>query len=255
MSDFTDFRVVIPVRLASKRLPEKALLEIEGKPMIQHVYQRAVDSCASSVVIATDSDRVRSVAESFGATVCMTSEQHASGTDRLAEAVVAMGYDDDEIVVNLQGDEPLVPPEVIQQVAEDMSLHDAVKLATVCEKIEDEALLFNPDVVKVVMNRRGFAVYFSRAPIPWEREGFQSEPRSTQGPHYRHIGIYAYRTGFLAEYLSWTPGPLDAMESLEQLRVLWHGHRIHCVEAKSPVPSGVDTQEDLERVKAIFAAS
>lgn len=252
MSEFTDFRVVIPVRLDSKRLPEKALADIAGKPMIQHVYNRAIESCATSVVIATDSERVREVAEGFGATVCMTASEHESGTDRLAEAVVALCYDEDEIVVNLQGDEPLVPPQVIQQVAEDMSIHETVKLATVCEKVTDEAALFNPDVVKVVMNRRGFAIYFSRAPIPWERDGFNAQPKRIQGPHYRHIGLYAYRVGFLAEYLSWARGPLDEMESLEQLRVLWHGHRIHCVEAVAPVPSGVDTQSDLDRVRSII---
>lgn len=252
MSEFNNFRVVIPVRLGSARLKDKPLADIAGYPMIQHVYNRAVESCASSVVIATDSEEIRKVAEGFGAMVCMTSADHPSGTDRLAEVVVAMDYDDQDIVVNLQGDEPLAPPEVIQQVAEDMTIHDTVKLTTVCEKITDESVLFDPNVVKVILNKRGFAVYFSRAPIPWEQGSFAAEPKQMQGQHYRHIGIYAYRVGFLAEYLAWEPSPLDQMESLEQLRVLWHGHRIHCVEAAATVPAGVDTPEDLERVRSVM---
>ena len=257
MSDFNDFRVVIPVRMNSKRLPGKPLLEMGGLPMIQHVYQRALESCASSVVIATASEEIREVAEGFGATVCLTSADHPSGTDRLAEVVVAMGYDDSDIVVNLQGDEPLMPPQLIQRVAEDLSIHDMVKLSTACEVITDPVDLLNPDVVKVVLNHRGFAIYFSRAPIPWNKALSSNEAKSVmQGQHYRHIGLYAYRAGFLSEYLAWAPSPLDQMESLEQLRVLWQGCRIHCIvqEGKS-VASSVDGPEDLERVRALMGKS
>ncbi len=252
MSMSSPFRVVIPVRLNSTRLPGKPLLDINGSPMIEHVYRRAVESGAMSVIIATDSLEIKSVAEDFGATVCMTSSDHPSGTDRLAEVVVAMDYDDDDIVVNLQGDEPLLPPQVIRQVAEDMDRH-AAAISTVYEKITDIDLLLNPNVVKVVLNKRGFGIYFSRAPIPWEPGITQTDHFDLKGPHYRHVGLYAYRAGFLAEYLAWEPSPLDQIESLEQLRVLWQGQRIHCVEASESVPGGVDTPEDLERVRAYLA--
>lgn len=252
MSDFRDFRIIIPVRYDSKRLPGKALLDIDGEPMIQHVYKKCVQSYASSVVIATDSEKVADVASSFGAEVCMTSAQHPSGTDRLAEAVVELGYDEDEIVVNVQGDEPLMDPLLIQKVAECLNNHSAVKITTACQKITNKEQLFCPSVVKVVRNKRGGAIYFSRAPIPWEAEGFKEEPKIVKGEHYRHIGIYAYRVGFLGEYLAWDTCSLGQMESLEQLRVLWNGYRIYCVESEVEIPVGVDTQDDLDRVRKIF---
>lgn len=248
-----DFRVIIPVRLNSKRLPEKALSDINGKPMIWHVYNQAVKSGARSVVIATDDANVREIAEKFGATVCMTSSQHNSGTERLSEAVTALNYESHEVVVNLQGDEPLMPAEVIRQVAEDLIVHDNTKVATVCEKITDIADLFDPAVVKVVMNKRGFALYFSRSPIPWERENFQLEPQVMTGSHYRHVGIYAYRVGFLSEYMAFNSCDIEQQELLEQLRVLWQGYRIHISVAAKNVPLGVDTPEDLARVQAIFS--
>ena len=192
----TDFRVVIPVRLNSKRLERKALCDIAGKPMFVHTYEKAIASGPLSVVVATDSQEIASVAKTYGITTCMTSDEHMTGTDRLGEAVVAMGYEDDDIVINLQGDEPLAPPEIIRQLAEDAERYDNVKLTTLCEKINDEETLFNPDVVKVVRNQRGFAIYFSRAPVPWDRDGFAKTPRTITGPFYRHIGIYAYRAGF-----------------------------------------------------------
>lgn len=247
------FRIIIPVRYASTRLPGKPLEDIAGKPMVQHVYERCLDSGAESVVVATDDEKVRAACEGFGADVCMTSPDNASGTERLAEAVGALGYEDDEIVVNVQGDEPLIPPGLIRQVAEDLTVHDNTKVATLCEEITNPEDVFNPGVVKVVTNKRGFALYFSRAPIPYERDNFAQEPRVIEGPHYRHIGIYAYRVGFLEEYLQWELSPVGAKEELEQLRVLWNCGRIHVTIAKDSLAAGVDTPEDLERVRQIFA--
>jgi 3-deoxy-manno-octulosonate cytidylyltransferase (CMP-KDO synthetase) len=250
-----EFRVVIPVRYKSTRLPGKALLDIGGKPMIQHVYERAVASKAESVVIATDDERIKKAAEEFGAVVCMTSPEHQSGSERLAEAVVALGYADDDIVVNVQGDEPFIPPEIISQVAQNLIDHDNIKMSTLCEPIKDSSDLFNPHVVKVAMNRRGYALYFSRAPIPWNRDQFplKEEQALTDSEHFRHIGIYAYRIGFLQEYVGWETCPLEQIESLEQLRVLWNGGRIHVGIAKEKAPIGVDTQEDLEKVRQLVS--
>lgn len=250
-----EFRVIIPVRYASTRLPGKALLDIAGKPMIQHVYERAAASGAESVIIATDDDRVRKVAEEFGATVVMTSPEHQSGSERLAEVVVALGYPDDDVVVNVQGDEPLIPSAIIQQVAQDLIDHDNIKMATLCEPIKSSDDLFNPHIVKVTMNRRGYAFYFSRAPIPWVRDEFplKASKTLTDGEHFRHIGIYAYRVGFLQEYVAWEACPLELMEGLEQLRVLWNGGRIHVAVAKEKSPIGVDTEEDLEKVRKLLS--
>lgn len=245
-----DFHVIIPVRYDSTRLPGKALLDIAGKPMLQHVYERAVASGAQEIVIATDDKRIAEAAESFGAHVCMTSADHSSGTERLAEAVVALGLEDDEIVVCLQGDEPLIPPAVIRQVAEDLAEHDNVKVSTICEPIKDAAELFNPNSIKVVMNRRHYAMYFSRAPIPWERDTFSDNDNiKLNGSHYRHVGLYAYRVGFVQEYLEWGACPAEELEALEQLRILWQGNRIHMVVVNANLPPGVDTEEDLVRVR------
>lgn len=246
-----DFRVIIPARYASTRLPEKVLLDIGGKPMVQHVYERACESGANSVVVATDDRRIADVCEKFGAPVCMTSEEHESGTSRLAEAVEALECEDDEIIVNVQADEPLIPPALINQVAEDLELHDNVKVATLCEPITDPEALFNPNVVKVVMNRRSYAMYFSRATIPWDRDGFQDrehlDPERLM--HFRHLGIYAYRVSFLRDYMSWADCPLESFERLEQLRILWNGGRIHVAVSKYKMPPGVDTEADLIRVR------
>ena len=251
----TNFRVVIPIRYASTRLPAKALIDIAGKPMMHHVYERAIESGAENVVIATDDDRIRKVAEKFGATVCMTSGEHPSGTDRIAEAVVAMGYEDDDIVVNLQGDEPMIPPEVVHQVAENLAKFENARVATLYERIANVEELFNPNNVKVVMGKRGYALYFSRAPIAWERDNFPptSEGASLTGEHCRHVGLYAYRVKFLQEYTQWEPSPLEEMERLEQLRVLWNGGRVHVAKAKKTVPADVNTKEDLEKVRKLFA--
>jgi len=241
------FRVIIPARYASHRLPGKPLIDICGKPMIQHMYERAIESGADSVVIATDDERIKKVAENFHADVCMTSIEHQSGTERLSEALVALSYAEDEVVVNLQADNPLIPPEVIHQVATELTQHDNIKMATVCEPITKVENLFNPDVVKVVMNKRGKALYFSRAPIAWER-GVFNKKKEIKGTHYRHIGTYAYRIGFLQEYMKWARCDIEKMERLEQLRVLWNGGRIHVTVSKKPVPFSIETKEDLKRV-------
>lgn len=248
-----EFRVIIPVRYNSTRLPAKALVDIAGKPMIQHVYERAVESGAESVVIATDDKRISDVAEKFGAKVCMTATSHASGTERLAEAVEALEYDEDEIIVNVQGDEPLMPSDIIRQLARDLDEHDNVRVATVCHPIQEEEELFNPDIVKVVMNRRNYAMCFSRAAIPWERENFKDRGHvKISGNHFRHVGIYAYRVRFLRDYFDWEASPLETMEELEQLRILWHGGRIHVAVSLKKIEPGVDTQKDLERTRAFF---
>lgn len=246
-----DFRIVIPVRLESTRLPRKPLLDIAGKPMIQHVYERAIQSGAESVTIATDSEEIAEVADSFGASVCMTLSDHQSGTERLSEAVEALDYDDDEIIVNVQGDEPLIPPSVIKQVALALETHDSVKMASVCEPIQSTADLHDPNIVKVVLNRRNHAMYFSRSPIPWQA-GF-TEINEVGDNYFRHVGIYAYRVSALKDFMNWTESPYEALESLEQLRVLWNGHRIHMSVSSTALPAGVDTPEDLERVRQQFA--
>jgi 3-deoxy-manno-octulosonate cytidylyltransferase (CMP-KDO synthetase) len=247
-----DFKVIIPARAESKRLPGKVLLDINGKSMLQYVYQVAVASGASKVVIATDNNEIADTALNFGAEVCMTDSDHVTGTERIAEAVSILGYDDDDIIVNVQGDEPLLPPAVIAAVASDLDMHDSAKVSTICTKINDIDDLFNTNIVKVVCNHRGFAMYFSRAPIPWERESFALEPKKMLAPHYRHIGLYAYRAGYLLQYIKLANTAIEQTESLEQLRMLMHGHRIHLVVTDDAIPPSVDTFEDFEKVKSIM---
>ena len=248
-----DFTVIIPARYHSSRLPGKVLLDIAGKPMIQHVYERAVQSGAQQVVIATDDERVCEVAETFGAEVCMTLPEHESGTERVAEAALALECDDEDIIVNVQGDEPLISPGLITQVAMDLEEHTNVKVATACETINNIQEIFDPNVVKVVLNHRGYALYFSRAPIPWERGVFENKANAVlQDAHFRHIGIYAYRAGFLQTFIEWDDCPLGQLEQLEQLRILWHGGRIHTTLSKHKTPPGVDTEADLKRVLEFF---
>ncbi len=250
------FHVIIPARLDSTRLPGKVLLDIDGKPMLQHVFERATESGAESVVIATDNEKIQSVAEKFGAQVWMTSPDHETGSDRIAEAVSALGFEEDDLIVNVQGDEPLIPPVVIHQLAETLSAHESVKVATLYEPITTVEELMNPSVVKVVLTRRSFAMYFSRAPIPWAKGAYP--PKSDKDLcklHHRHIGMYAYRAGFLGEYMKWEPCPLEEVEGLEQLRALWRGVRVHVTLAKESVPSSVDTQEDLDKVRKIIEAA
>ncbi len=248
------FRVIIPARHASSRLPGKPLLDIGGKPMIQHVYERALESGAAEVVVATDDERIRSVAEGFGAHVCMTATHHPSGTDRLAEVARLLGYADDQIIVNLQGDEPLMPPALIRQVAENLQAHSQASIATLCERIKSAGELFDPHLVKVVMDKQGYALYFSRAAIPWDRDAFTATTGElpARSEHYRHIGLYAYRAAFLQDYVQWPLCVLEQTESLEQLRALWRGCKIHVAETLEPPGIGVDTEEDLLRVRRVL---
>ena len=253
MSD-TAFTVVIPARFSSSRLPGKPLADIAGKPMIQHVYERACASNARQVIIATDDERIVKVAEAFGAEVCMTRADHPSGTDRLQEVVGIYGMSEDDIIVNVQGDEPLIPVAVINQVAENLQKASEAGAATLAHKLTDLEDAFNPNAVKVVADAAGYALYFSRASIPWGRDEFSKTPK--QLPEAlalrRHIGIYAYRVGLLNQYVHWGISPLEQVESLEQLRLLWNGYRIHVADAVEIPPHGVDTPEDLEAVRRIL---
>jgi len=245
-----EFRIIIPARYDSTRLPGKVLADIHGKPMLQHVYERAMESGADSVVIATDSAKVSKVAQSFGAKVCMTSSEHRSGAERIAEAALALDYAPDEIIVNVQADQPFILPQGIRQVAEDLEKYDNVKISSICERITRGEDLFNPAVVKVVLNWRNYAVYFSRAPIPWDITQFKTPDKAEPSDqHYKHIGLYAYRVSFLQEYIQWPLSPLEQMESLEQLRILWNGSRMHIVISKDRFPPEVNTPEDLEKIK------
>lgn len=251
------FKVVIPARYASSRLPGKPLLDIAGKPMIQHVYERALESGAEQVVVATDDSRIAERVEGFSGQVCMTSRQHQSGTDRIEEVVRNYGWQAEDIVVNLQGDEPDMPAGLLRQVAEDMQAHDDAVMTTLSADLTEAAQLFDPNVVKLVTDAKGYALYFSRAPIPWDRDRFSKEgnlPEQVQG-YSRHIGLYAYRAGFLARYVAWEPAPLERVESLEQLRVLWHGERIHVSRATELPGVGIDTPQDLERARRHFSAT
>lgn len=244
------FKVVIPARYGSTRLPGKPLRDIAGKPMLWHVWQRGVESGADEVVIATDDKRIRDAATAFGATVCMTSTEHPSGTDRIEEVTRRSAWDTDAIVVNLQGDEPLMPPALLRQVAEGLAGHDYAGMATLCTPIVNAKELFDPHVVKVVRNQRGDALLFSRAALPWDREAFQKKPPRLEphAAHARHIGLYAYRVGFLRNYVNWSPCDLERTESLEQLRVLWVGESIYVAQALELPGRGVDTEQDLESV-------
>jgi 3-deoxy-manno-octulosonate cytidylyltransferase (CMP-KDO synthetase) len=249
------FSVIIPARYASTRFPGKPLADIAGKPMVQHVYERALQSEAERVIIATDDERIAAVAKAFGAEVCMTKADHPSGTDRLQEVVHNLGFYADDIVVNVQGDEPLIPPRVINQVAHNLRAEPEAGIATLSEPIEDIASLLNPNVVKVVTDHRGMAVYFSRAPIPWPRDEFMKDRNSMPADYnwQRHIGIYAYRVKMLNEFVRWAPAPIEETECLEQLRAMWNGARIHVDVADELPPAGVDTLEDLERLRLLFA--
>jgi 3-deoxy-manno-octulosonate cytidylyltransferase (CMP-KDO synthetase) len=248
------YTVVIPARYGSTRLPGKPLLEIHGKSMVHRVWEQARLSAAERVVIATDDVRIFDAARAFGAQVCMTSTEHPSGTDRLQQVVAELNLPMDHIIVNVQGDEPLIPPEVINQVATNMVAHPRAGMATLCEDIATIEDLTNPNVVKVVSDARGMALYFSRAPIPWPRDAFLqgqgTMPRS--GTWYRHIGIYAYRTEFLHQFVSWPPAPPEQLECLEQLRALHNGVSIHVDRAVLSVPGGVDSEDDLALVRRLL---
>ncbi|HEY6131242.1 MAG TPA: 3-deoxy-manno-octulosonate cytidylyltransferase [Halioglobus sp.] len=248
------YTVVIPARYGSTRLPGKPLLEIHGKPMVQHVWEQAGRSSAERVIIATDDVRIFDVARAFGAQVYMTSSQHPSGTDRLQQVAEELGFHADHIVVNVQGDEPLIPPQVIDQVAANLRDRPHAGIATLCEDIHTVEDLTDPNIVKVVSDVHGMALYFSRAPVPWPRDAFMHtrDNLPSFGHWYRHIGIYAYRTGLLRQFVGWPPAPQEQLENLEQLRALHNGVRIHVDKAVQRVPAGVDSEDDLALARTMF---
>ena len=270
----TDFHVVIPARHASTRLHGKPLLPIAGKPMVVRVAEQAAKSGAQQIWIATDHHAIANVVHEHGFKACLTKDTHTSGTDRIAEVVEQHGWPDDTIVVNVQGDEPLMPPELIRAVAEHLHNHPECAIATACHALHDEASLRNPNIVKTVLDQHGNALYFSRAPIPWPRDAFRvlssSEgrddcPSSLRGgvgrgelpaglPVLRHIGIYAYRASFLRAYGQLAPVAIEHFEALEQLRALYYGYKIGVVIADQAPPVGVDTEQDLHAARQFFAA-
>jgi 3-deoxy-manno-octulosonate cytidylyltransferase (CMP-KDO synthetase) len=247
-----EFTVIIPARYGSTRFPGKPLAMLQGRPMLQHVFERAQASGAARVLIATDDGRIATAAAGFGAEVVLTRDDHQSGTDRLAEVVEREGLHDPAIVVNLQGDEPLMPPELLSQTARALALRPDCDIATLATPISSRDDVFNPNIVKVVRDREGYALYFSRAPIPWDRGAFGAENDRLAAGYLRHLGIYGYRVSFLRRYPMLSEVELERAEALEQLRALWHGSRIHVDIADSIPGPGVDTPEDLERVAAIL---
>jgi len=267
-----DFHVVIPARHASTRLHGKPLLLIAGKPMVVRVAEQAAKSGAQQIWIATDHHAIANVVHEHGFKACLTREGHTSGTDRIAEVVEQHDWPDDTIVVNVQGDEPLMPPELIRAVAEHLHSHPECAIATACHALHDEASLRNPNIVKTVLDQHGNALYFSRAPIPWPRDAFRvlpsseerddcpSSPRGEVGrgelpaglPVLRHIGIYAYRAGFLRAYGQLAPAAIEHFEALEQLRALYYGYKIGVVIADRAPPAGVDTEQDLHMTRKMF---
>ena len=249
------FTVLIPARFASTRLPGKPLADVGGKPLVVRVAERAHASGATRVIVATDDQRIAETVRAHGVDAVMTRSDHPTGTDRLAEAAIALDLRAEEIVVNVQGDEPLLAPALIRRMAELLAASPDADIATACHPIVDPAEAFNPNVVKVVLDARGRALYFSRATIPWARDAFAASREALPAalPLYRHYGLYAYRVSFLRAYPKLAPAPIERFEALEQLRALWHGHRI-AVEITGGTPApGVDTEEDLQRVRALFA--
>ncbi|MED7788242.1 3-deoxy-manno-octulosonate cytidylyltransferase [Francisella sp. 19X1-34] len=247
----TNIHVVIPARLKSTRLPGKMLADIAGKPMIQRVYEQVSKSKFKSIIIATDSQEIKDIAEGFGAKVILTRDDHESGTDRIAEAVTSLGFDDEDVVVNVQGDEPLIPVENIEQAAQLLIDKQDAVVSTLCEKILDAEDIYNPNNVKVVFDKNNYALYFSRASIPFER-GHSENLKVNASEFFRHIGIYTYRVGFLKHYAELTVSPIEKYEALEQLRVLYNGYKIAVDQALKPTPAGVDTQQDLEKIRGLF---
>ena len=266
------FKVVIPARFASTRLPGKPLLDIGGKPMVVRVAEQAAQSGAQQIIIATDHPPILAVATQHGFQACMTRADHSSGTDRIAEVAAQQGWSNDTIVVNVQGDEPLIPPALIRAVAQHLQDHPECAIATACHPIHDEASMRNPNIVKTVLDKQGNALYFSRAPIPWPRNaGIQlslpegqdvrpSPPREEVRRResrivfsaLRHIGLYAYRAGFLHAYGQLAPAAIEQTESLEQLRALYHGYKIGVAVTNHAPPGGVDTEQDLQVARGLF---
>lgn len=251
------FTVVIPARFQSTRLPGKVLADIGGKPMIQWVTEKAQASGATRVIIATDNDDVAKAVQAFGGEVCRTRADHQSGTERLAEVVEQYHFADDEIIVNVQGDEPFIPSANIAQVASNLAEQNLARMATLAVNIDTVEEALNPNAVKVLCDKNGYALYFSRSTIPYDRERFLnvSQVKSIGNFYLRHIGIYAYRAGFIKDYVNWPTSALEHIEGLEQLRVLWQGEKIHVEVAQSRLPvEGVDTPEDLNKAR-VYAAS
>jgi len=259
-----NFHVVIPARFASTRLPGKPLLPIAGKPMVVRVAEQAAKSGAQQIWIATDHQPIIAAAHEHGFKACLTHGHHASGTDRIAEVVEQHNWPDDTIVVNVQGDEPLIPPDLIRAVAQHLHDHPECAIATACHPIHDEAAMRNPNIVKTVLDKDGNALYFSRAPIPWPRDAFAVNsltPTLSRGERellpesltvLRHIGIYAYRAGFLRIFRQLPPAAIEHIEALEQLRALWHGYKIGVTVTADAPPGGVDTEEDLRIARDFF---
>jgi 3-deoxy-manno-octulosonate cytidylyltransferase (CMP-KDO synthetase) len=248
------FIVIVPARLASTRLPRKPLADLGGIPMVVRVARAAAGSGAARVVVAADSAEIVAACVAHGIEALLTRSDHATGTDRLAEAVAQLGLDDDSIVVNVQGDEPLMPGPVVRRVAEALDARTDCEVATACHALHDAGEFFSPNVVKVVTDASGRALYFSRAPIPWSRDAFAAsrDRLPPELPARRHVGLYAYRAGFLRRFPQLPPTALEQHESLEQLRALAHGIGIAVVELPAPLPPGVDTAEDLARVRAMI---
>lgn len=248
------FQVVVPARFGSTRLPGKPLLDIAGKPLVVRVAERALLSRASQVWIATDHPDIAAAAQRHGLKALMTRDDHPSGTDRLAEVAAQLGCDDADVLVNVQGDEPLIEPQVIDRVAAELEADADAAIATASHPLTSAEEFFNPNVVKVVCDGRDRALYFSRAPIPYARDAFAVSRQRLPAalPAQRHVGLYAYRAGFLRRYASLAPAPIETWEALEQLRALWHGFSIRVVALEHAPEAGVDTQEDLERVRRQF---
>lgn len=244
------FIVVIPARYGSTRFPGKPLAIIQDKPMVQHVYERAIEAGAQDVIVATDDERIGKVVTSFGGKVCFTKDSHESGTERIAEVLSTEGIDDNTIIVNVQGDEPFIPPENIKQVALNLA-SSQMQMSTLCFPISNRADIDNTNVVKVVFAANGKALYFSRAAIPFDRNWVQNTQSMHSSAYYRHVGIYAYKAGFIHQYINLTASHYEHIESLEQLRVLYHGFDIHVDIAHKAPPHGVDTPEDLDRLTII----
>jgi len=249
------YKIVIPARYGSSRLPGKPLVSLAGKPMIQHVYERALATGVKDIVIATDDQRIFDVAQGFGAHVVMTSVDHENGTERIAEVAQKLGWSGDDVIVNVQGDEPLIPRELIELTAKGLLEHPQAGMSSLCTPIESAEDAFDPNAVKVVLDNMGFAMYFSRAPIPWDRDLYkEGQTKVTQvAPVYRHIGMYGYRVSFLQQYSSMEMTALEQAECLEQLRALCYGVKIHMGVIDEPPGHGVDTPDDVARVEAQLA--
>lgn len=247
------FKIVIPARHGSTRLPGKPLLNLAGRPMIVHVCERALEA-GGEVFVATDDLRIQEAVKGLEVTAVMTREDHASGSERITEVADQLGWSDDTLIVNLQGDEPLMDPRLIQQLAEALGPSESARTATLAARIQERQEIFDPNAVKVVIDGNGHALYFSRAPIPWDRASFSTEGAVLKPEQvwYRHIGIYAYSTGFLRDYIRWPTSPLETVESLEQLRILYQGEKIRVVPVDSAPQAGVDTAADLARVDLLL---